>query len=307
MAPTDPPSLHDGPAAQYDLFADNAGTALRNAVCDTLLQRDPLATERAVAALHAHDPTDSLIGPSQLLLDLLRQASSTRFADPQQARAERQRLEADITPAAQTVLTTDATPWLAALWSALARRASAIEFDPAMPDVHAAALWLQAGEPELADAAIRRIPSWRQIPTALAWMVQAELQSDALDAAWPLVCELGWLAPKRLGQLLRSTGCRPFADRARRFERGFQGFDDDLADDAWAWFAAWALVDEPRLATAMDGAVPQLPSAPSEAWQVTRALLRLEGAAGRHAERIEHRQRLKGLSEPLFAVYMAQR
>jgi len=74
------------------------------------------------------------------------------------------------------------------------------------------------------------------IPVPLGWMVQARLRLEGLDATWPLLAELAWLAPARLAEVLPSAG-DPLLDKlSRQFAAEFDG-RADVAD--LAWFPAW--------------------------------------------------------------------
>jgi hypothetical protein len=67
-------------------------------------------------------------------------------------------------------------------------------------------------------------------------MVQARLRLEGLDATWPLLAELAWLAPARLAEVLPSAG-DPLLDKlSRQFAAEFDG-RADVAD--LAWFPAW--------------------------------------------------------------------
>lgn len=60
------------------------------------------------------------------------------------------------------------------------------------------------------------------------------------------------------------------------------------------------------LAAVLEPANPPAEAAPAQAFGVVMALLRLE-RQGRHHEIVAQRARLRALSTPLFAAYMAPR
>lgn len=95
----------------------------------------------------------------------------------------------------------------------------------------------------------------------------------------------------------------PVLDRlAKRFDESF----DPTNDDAWAWFPAWTVIEQPRLADALAyaAAPPNVPAATG--LKLVLALLRME-SQGRHRDVIEQRKKLRSLSEPLFVAYMKTR
>jgi hypothetical protein len=311
MAPPRAPA--PSAVSQFDLFADSEGTARRNALADTVAGADPARARQALADLAALEPGDDLLGPARLLIDWLERgrggvpAAADSAITPAAALEARRQLQGALASAAQRLLADRAPAWLQARWADLARRVAGFDFDPAFESVHPAALWLEAGDACAAQVAVERIAAWRRIPAPLGWMVQVRLDPGgpaALEAAWPFVAELAWLAPRRLAEIMARVGHPALAAQGRAFTRRFAGFEDDRD---WAWFPAWLLVDEPRLASGFDGAEPALPTPPSEAFGVVRALLRLEGQAGREADRLERRRQLKALHPGLFAEYMSRR
>jgi hypothetical protein len=298
-------------ALQFDLFADSEGTSRRNALADAIAAGHLEAADRELAGLVAHAPDDRLIGPAAMLLQAMHQGLGTPPgpgpASLAVLRDGRCQLEQRLEPAARQVLADRAELWIAARWAWLAGQAEPANYDPASADVHPAALWLAARQPARARAAVAAINSWRRIPIPLGWMLRAELAAGtpaALEAVWPLVAELAWLAPQRLAGLVAERAHAGLTQHGTAFVQRFRGLD---GDDDWAWFPAWLLIDEPRLVVLFDGATATTPGEASEAFAVLRALSRLEGQAGRHADRLDHRRRLQALSPVLFADYMALR
>lgn len=291
------------PAQQLDIFADSPDVALRNDVILALEQRDGAAAQRAVWALVAACPKDPRRAPFECLADHLAATPETPLAAPSEVAAERQRLEAEIQPAAQVALDAAAARWMAQAWQALARRSGPVPFSPAHADDHAAALWLRGGAWSEAAEAAERVDSWRRIPAPLAWHLEALCRMGRLEAAWPLLAELAWMAPARLSVVMARLH-DPLLQRlnkqfATRFEG--QGTADDLA-----WFPAWLLVDQPALAAHLGPAQPGQHTAPERAMRLMLELLGLE-RQGRHAELLQRRRALKDLHGPLYAAYMATR
>src|SRR5438093_269599 len=82
-------------------------------------------------------------------------------------------------------------------------------------------------------------------------MAQARWHLEGLDAVWPLLAELAWLAPTRFGAVTQGLA-DPLLDRLRRqFETDFEGRSDggDLA-----WFPAWLLTRKSGLARLLSAA-----------------------------------------------------
>ena len=291
-------------ALQLDIFEHSRDVMLRNDLAQAVLQADAAAACLARDALAAEFPLDPALACAPTLIAALEPAIEQALPTAEAASAAQLALDQTVAIAARRLLGADqAAPWLALRWRQLARRAAALPYLVEQAEAHAAALWLRAGAwQEVADAAAN-IESWRCIPTPLAWMVQARWHLAGLDAAWPLLAELAWLAPQRFEPLARSLPDPVLHKLLRRFGTAFVG---DGASDDLAWFPAWVLTDEPRLAGPLGLAEPSRQTEPEQAMQLMLALLRLE-RQGRQREVIEHRRRLQGLHAGLFACYMKPR
>ncbi|MBN8511307.1 MAG: hypothetical protein J0L57_22185, partial [Burkholderiales bacterium] len=128
-------------------------------------------------------------------------------------------------------------------------------------------------------------------------------RADGIDAHWPLLAELAWLAPKRLAAL-RPRLPDPLLQRPlERFDREFDGAGD--ADDL-AWFPAWLANSQPALAPRLAAAEPGRQDVPERALRLMVELLGLE-RQGRHRELMQRRQALRELHLGLFGAYMATR
>jgi hypothetical protein len=292
---------------QLDLFAHSRDVMLCNDAVDALLRRDPAASAATRRALADFVPGHDAQPPLQSLGDALAANHGAAFADLAEADAARQHLAHSVAPAAQTLLRQSATPWLAPLWRQLAERAAALPFRAAHTEAHAAALWLQAGDAAAAIRAVQGIESWRRIPAPLAWMAQARHAADGLDAAWPLLVELAWLAPAWLAICARAIA-DPLLDRlVRRFDIEQAAHEGDApAGTPLAWFPAWLLNDQPALAPRLRQAQVALDTEPERAFRLMGELLGLE-RAGRHAELIDARKRLRSLQPALYAIYLRTR
>ncbi len=290
---------------QTDLFSDSHDRMLANDVVAAIERAEPAAALQAVAVLQAAYPDDRHLAPGRLLIATLELESANDgklcFAPTTGLRQAVAHANGALTTAATQLLGADsARSFMAARWQALARRARTLGFDPADPELHAAPLWLSAGNWAQAVAAVEGIESWWHKPAPLAWMAQSRWLLDGTDAAWPLLAELVWLSPQRLQALLPALPERPF----RRLAAGFEAAFDSAAD--WVWWPAWLLVEQPSLAKPLQACRADQDTAPQRAFNQLQSLLRLE-RAGRHHELVQSRRTLRELNPALFALYMATR
>lgn len=290
---------------QLDLFADSRDVMLRNDAIEALWRRDARAAAAARSALAEFAPGHDALAALDVLIGALSAAADPPFTGPAEAGTARDHLTNSVAPAAFAVLGADGGAWLTPLWRRLAESAMAVPFSVPAADSHAAPLWLLAGEAAAAAAAVEAIPSWRRIPAPLSWMAQARHALEGLDAVWPLLVELAWLAPRRLAQCARELA-DPLLDRLlRRFEAECESCADN-SGDLLAWFPAWLLNDQPALLSRLLEARPGLDNEPERVFRLMGRLLHLE-RRGRHAELIESRKRLRNLQPTLYAIYMRTR
>lgn len=290
---------------QLDIFDDSGEHMRVNDLAAAVGRDDTAAALAAAEALAAEFPDNPHRPAAVLLIDALTAAAAERaLPDLASACAARADLEQRLAPAARGLLgAADAAAWLLRRWRALALRAQGLPFDREHSPGHAAALWLQAGAWAEAADAVQRIESWRRLPQALAWMVQARLHDAGLDAGWPLLAELCWLAPARVPALLQALA-EPRLNRwAKRFERDL---DLDAEADRAAWWPAWLVVDQPLLVEPLSQAQAVGNSAAERTFRLVAALIRLE-RQGRHREVVAHRKQLLDLQPALFALYMESR
>ncbi len=303
------------PAAvlQLDLFEHSRDTMLRNDVLDALLRGDAAAALSARRSLADAEPAHAALPALNALIAALAESDAPPFADHAEAAAARTRLEQTVSPHARSQLgTAAADAWVAPLWRRLAERAAPLPFDAAHADDHAAPLWLRAdGAASAASAvqAVEAIASWRRIPAPLGWMAAARYRGEGLDAVWPQLAELAWLAAPRFALTARAIA-DPLLNRLLR------RFDDNIdtgapegsgsAADPLAWFPAWLLIDQPALLPRLREAASGQDSAPERVFRLMVELLGLE-RQGRHRELIESRKRLRDQQPALYAAYMASR
>ncbi len=288
---------------QLDIFADSRDVMLRNDLAAAIVAGDNRAARAAAAALQDEFPDDALLAPATRLIEHLagEQASLGDACNAEGIIAERRFIEQQIEPAGRQVLGGVAAQWLATRWIHLARRAQAMPWRADQADAHAASLFIAAAAWAEAAEAEAGIASWRRIPQPLLWMTQARWRFAGGDAAWPLLAEALWLAPADAAALIPRLADACLTRLAQRFEDAF-----DPAGDGWAWLPAWALVEQPLLASVLAAAEPKPACPAADGFVLVAALLRME-RQGRHHDIVERRKRLRGLSTPLFTAYMATR
>jgi hypothetical protein len=312
---TAPPAEPDPTPRQLDIFADSDDVRRRNDFTDALLAGDAPLAGACLQAWREANPGDALLPDAARLLERL-QEDAASAAGPGAAPVAallgaRTRLEGEVARAARALLGDAAAPaWLAGRWRVLAERARHIEWQPASAEVHAAALWLRAGDWAAAQTALASIESWRRIPQPLLWMAQARWHLEGTDAAWPLLAEAFWLAPARARALLFDLADRRLKQVMQRFEDDFEIVDDDGDDgggrEDWAWWPAWLAVEQPLLAEVLARAEDLPERAAAQGFRLVAALLRLEHD-GRHHEIVAARKRLQALEPRLFTCYMRTR
>jgi hypothetical protein len=289
---------------QLDIFAHSRDVMLRNDALQALQQRDGVAVRLALDVLAAEFPGDGLQPVFARLQDELRPGGATPFSSHQALGAARERLASGISADAhQAFGSAAAVAWLRPLWRALAQRSAALPFVSIHAEDHSAPLWLQAADWPAAVQAVQRIESWRRIPVPLCWMLEARCREDGIDACWPLLAELAWLAPQRLAALLPRLPDPLLTRPLERFGREFDG-SGDAAD--LAWFPAWLANAQPALAPRLASAEPGQHGAPERGLRLMVELLGLE-RHGRHPEQMQRRKALRDLHQGLFAAYMATR
>jgi hypothetical protein len=290
---------------QLDLFADSRDVMLRNDAIDALMRRDLQAAGAARQALSREDPQHGSLPVLDILIAALSAPGHGAFSSVTDSTQARRQVEHTLEPAVLSLLGPNAAAWLAPVWRRLAERAAALPFVAAHSDGHAATLWLLAGEPATAAQAVERIDSWRRIPQPLAWMIQARHACEGLDAVWPLLAELAWVAPSRFSVCVRALS-DPLLDRLlRRFDAEFDP-GADTASDPLAWFPAWLANDQPGLLPLLRQAQAGLATEPERAFRLMAELLGLE-RQGRHNDLIASRKRLRDLQPALYALYMRTR
>ena len=287
---------------QLDIFEHSRDVVLRNAAIDALRERDPGASAQAVAALTAEYGADPLLPAFSILCKKLH-APIPRPIARAAAIAILQELDDAVAPAAQAVFGKAARAWLSPLCAELAAAIADYPFDSGRESLHAAPMLLRAARWMDAAACIEAMASWRRQPAPLAWMIEARCHTAGFDAIMPLLAELAWMAPRR-AQVLAPRLELPALDRlVRNFDAEFEGVG---TSEDFAWFPAWALIADSRLAECLRPSQAGANTRPEFCARVVLGLLSCE-RQGRHAELVEGRRKLRELHPALFARYMQGR
>lgn len=285
---------------QLDLFADSEDVARRNAVVAALLRKDAVEASAAIDTLKASLPTDAVLAPASVILAHLI-TPCPAIIDHQTAASEMGRLRETIGPAAEQLFgVTAAAQWVHADWLAMAKRFNGMDFDRQWPDVHSASLLCMLARWDEAIPLALRIPGWRRLSSPLCWVAQCRCHLDGLDAAWPLLAELAWLAPAHFARLvphLPAPGLHRLHDV---FEREFHSTVTD-----YAWFPAWALIAYPDLRVVL-ACAEGLDSPPERCFRTVLDLLVLE-RKGLQSEMIQRRKDLHAQHRDLFEFFMQTR
>jgi hypothetical protein len=134
-------------------------------------------------------------------------------------------------------------------------------------------------------------------------MIDARFHADGLEAVWPLIAELAWMAPRRASLSLSRLADPRLARLLRRFDTEFEDSD---TEEGFAWFPAWLLIEDGSLADKLKLAEQGSVTLPERCARLVATLLSLE-RQGRHAEVIDNRRWLREVNGALFAMYMQSR
>ncbi len=285
---------------QFDLFEDSREVTLNNAVVAAFAAHDPGAAALAIGALRDEFPQHHDLATHEQLLEQLN--DFRRDLEPANLKFRHHHLIHAILPLAKRLFgAARAIVWARPLWADLAQAAAPSSYDNAHPEIHAAPLWLAAGAPAKARSAVEKIPAWRRIPAPLAWMSEIEIKHGAPETWWPLMAELAWLAPERLGPVLTAA---PVAVNRLKM-RFLAEFENNGEHHDLAWFPAWLLIHHSELRDLLRPAQPAQ-SEPPRAFGLLLDLLHLEKTR-QQADLIPQRARLRALAPDIFADYMRSR
>lgn len=285
---------------QLDIFEHSRDVTLNNTVIAAFACHDLNAAEIAVTSLRSEFPLHPNLSAHDELIQQLR-LFAARVNDKDLAECRRQLLD-QIQPISITFFgAAHQQRWARPLWQQLADLASATPFVTERAELHTAALWLAAGEHQMAKKAVTTIPPWRKIPAPLAWMTEIELRTGHPETYWPLLAELAWLAPKRLDKL---HGQAP-AKVCSLLHRFSADFENNSEEDDLAWFPAWLLISAPEMREFLRPAQAENNTA-AQAFSRLLDLLHREKTGQQH-DLIVERHKLRALAPDIFALYMRSR
>lgn len=297
MAPRKRASVNEN---QLDLFADSEDVDRRNAVIAALLKRDVAEAGVAIEMLSTSLPSDAVIGPASVIHAHLI-APCPVIGDHPSAASEAQRLRETICPAAEQLFgAAAAAQWAYSDWLALANRIRGLDFDRRWPDVHTAALLCTLARWDEALPLALNVPGWRRLPLPLSWVAQCRCHLTGVDAAWPLLAELAWLAPEQFVRVAPELPAHGIHRLQGVFEREFHSTVTD-----YAWFPAWSLIAYPDLNVVLACAEGH-DSPPERCFKTIRDLLILE-RKGLQSEMIQKRKDLHAQNPDLFEFFMHTR
>lgn len=289
---------------QLDIFEHGRDVMLRNDVVLALLRRDAPVARAACEQLAEAFPHDDYLPDLQTLAGVVEPVAGEAVDDHDALRCACRRLDEIIAPAARRALgDADGMRWLLPFWQDLARRSARLPFKAACEVQHAAPLWLRAGEWEAAAQAVATIASWRRIPLPLSWMAEAQLHLRGLQSTWPLLVELGWLAPRMLAEV---AAVSPDPALPRWMEQFEAEFEAGSGEADLAWWPAWLLTQQSSLVPHLAAAQPSRDGPPEQAMRLLVELVRLE-RQGRHHDIVPRRKALRDLSPELYAAYIRRR
>ncbi len=279
---------------QFDLFLDSQLVRARNALHDALAQADANEAKRTRDELSVLEPSHRWLAYASTLIAALETPLPT---DADGGLALLARLDGDWTQAADEIFGVGEHDLLVPFWRAAGHVLTGMEFDPERPDIYASHAWMEIGEWASAERCIRDVPGYRTQPALLSRMAEAiwrqQRWAEAADH-WFALC---WLAPDEFRCLMERDS---IPDRTLR-EGWYSGLDQDMEPAmTGAWFPAWMLLYEPRLAQWV--APPtETTSAPEAAFD---ALLTLTVGDG---EDTDARRRLQQLHPGLLACFLSRR
>ena len=280
-------------APQLDLFMDATGVTLVNGVTGTLKERNYAEARRLLERLFDADPGNSQIGDLELLVS----AAESLHLPVEDASAELDYLEQELTPLASDKLGAGRRDFLAPFWQRLLEALQDEPFDPDHPRLHASYPALQLEAWNLVQRSIESGMDWSGEPLLLRRYAQAcgRLQQNERAASyWFRLC---WRFPDQADAIGREAE----SIWRSRWQR-FMGLEPELDSKD---FPAWSLLEQPGFVLRLTDTACITDVEAPEDYLVTADLVTAGAAAVPAADLIEQRRRLKDLNPDLFAHYLA--
>ena len=283
--------------AQLDLFMDAPRLVLLNRLRQAMVERSAqceVLFDRAAAEIG----DDASVARLEMIYAAMAQRE---IADPLVWLAY---LQQTIVPAIHDEFPHCAADLLAPLWRRSAESLAERPFDPAHPQHHCSALWLQAEAYDAALEAVAAVPQWWRYAALHLCRIavfQAQHDQQQVRAAWSLFC---WVQPDAAGSALESadlhaSGLARLWTMAGQLELPVE----DMPALLLLHDSLQALSDLEAM-VAGDAALADVVGDGWQHYQMLRALLQSEATG---ACDVDARAALKAPAPALFRAFMATR
>ena len=289
---------------QLDLFAHSRAVILRNALVDSLLERDSARASERLQQLRIEASGHPALDALGILCEALAKwpLATSGSADCAEMVAW---LDTEVAAAAASALGAAAATFMHSLWRELADSVASRPYDPAYPQSHCAHCYLRAGDAAAALKALSTIEGRDLDPVVLRWRTLARYRISGWRACRATLFTLALSQPRHLPEALAALADPALNEQWERFWLDCVWLDPRELT-AGAWFPAWYLIghpatriDEPVVAASMD-------APPARAFHATRLLLDLE-PRGYGAALVSARAELRRIDARLFEHYMSRR
>jgi len=280
-----------GDERQMDLFMDNAGSSLANAVVKALGRRNTEQAARQLAQLYRGDPANNRLGALERLLEAAL-SLDREVDDPER---EMQHLREQIQPLAEDTLKGDSRAYLTPLWRRLDDALAGRPFDPRQPDLHRSYSAARMLDWAAVTAAVEAEPDWARQPVLLRRHAAAALHRRQPRQALADLFLLCWRFPEQAAPPASEWP----ADTLRAWQR-FAELEPELEIEA---FPAWLLILRPRLAELLPPPDDEAPAAYRLLYALQSRCNGVQGAPS--ADAVHLRAELKASAPVLFKHYIA--
>ncbi len=279
---------------QLDLFIDSAPTVATGELIDSLTAGDANRARGSLERLMRIAPDHRNRHHALTLIDAL---ESTTPVGTSQGVRHLERMEREWVPAALELLGARRRDFLVPLWRDIGKALEPAEFDPDRPDRHASRAYREGLDWEGLKRSVLAVGDHAKEPVLLARLAEAcwRLRDRAgAIASWFTLCHT---APDEFEQLIECSG---FPDRVLK-DMWRLVRDQDLEPEITpAWFPAWMLLKEPKLASILEPR--RTNDIPSRAYDAVMALL----AHPQPDERgMELRRAVQSVHPGLLAYFLA--
>jgi len=277
-------------ALQLDLLMDSAGVTLANGIIRALIQRDEVEARRLLDRLFETDPGHRQLGGLERLV------AASPESPVEDAALELLRLQRELCPLAEELLGPGARHFLAPQWRRLSRALLDVDFDPDNPEIHRSYPSLRSEDWGQVKASVEAESNWKEQPVLIRRHARAcgrlHLDSQALSG-WFRLC---WRFPDQAAFI--GSEAEP---EWRRYWQRFLELDPELPNRD---FPAWALIDQPGLASrlATERCFNELDV--PEDYRATAELVQVKPSSLVDAGLMDKRKLLQVCNPELFACYL---